>query len=262
VSAHVKTAWFALQLAAARWWWLSAVSALLLTGAGLLVGVSWALVAVLGTAGALLLMLDASSKRTVTLVAADAATEWKVLLEDCLQPLARCLLRLAVKTTAEAKKEELVSALTAILTAALSLTEARRSRATLFRRVNIDGQDCLEPHPMFTHGRGDEPVSQFFPRRGEGKEVWRAAEADETVFYPDIRVNPPPGMDAERERAYVCFITTPIIVAGRVEGLLTINATRAGEFSESDRGVMRVLGVLAGVALATSGGRWPEDGGH
>ncbi|MBN0039403.1 GAF domain-containing protein [Cellulosimicrobium cellulans] len=257
----MKTAWFALQLAAARWWWLAALSALLLTAAGFFVGTSWPVVVVLGVLGAAALVLDASSKRTVTRLAQHVATEWKVLFEDCFQPLARCLLRLAVKTTEGAKKEELVSALMAVLTAALSLTEGSRARATLFRRVRVEGQDCLEPHPMFTHGRGDEPVSRFFRRRGEGKEVWRAAEADETVFYPDIRKDPPPGMDADRPRAYVAFITTPIVVNGRVEGLLTINATRVDELSESDRGVMRVLGVLAGVALATSGGRWPQDEG-
>jgi GAF domain-containing protein len=255
----VKPTWDALTIAASAWWWLSVLGGVAFAVAGLVADKNWWVSVPATVIGSAAIYLDAQSKRKMAQFTDDQSSHWKVLLDDCLQPLARSLLRLAVKTTDGGREKELVSTLQVLLAAALSLTSAKRSRATLFCRVKVGKSDILEPHPMFTVGRGDEPKSKFVRGRGEGKDVWAHAEAGRTVFYPNLNEDAPPGMDLQRERTYCAFITAPIFVGPRLVGLLTINSTEAGGLTESDKAAMTLLGALAGVALAISAGKWPQS---
>ncbi len=250
----------ALQLvmyAAGGWWWLAPLAGLLLAFAGFLFPSSAWWAAVLAVVGTLGLALEARAK----VVARSRSEEFKVLLNDCLQPLTRSLLVLALKTTSRARYQKLPDVLWPVLTAALSLTDVKRSRASFFVRTLSDGVDCLVPHPTLSTGRGDAPVSRFRRGVGEGREVWRAAEAGEAVYYADLAKQPPPEMDTGRQRSYNTFISVPLEIGGRVVGLLTINAQQAGDLRRDDVGVLQVLAALASVALAMCDG-WPEDAAH
>lgn len=205
--------------------------------------------------GAIGLLVDAASKKAL----ADSLTEFKVLMHDCLQPLARSLLSVATKTTVTERKKALPNALWVALTAAIAVTSTDGSRASFFRRKRHEGEDYLVPDPDLSYGRGDDPVSWFARTSGEGREVWRAAEAGEVTFYENIRDAPPPHMDATRVRSYQTFITAPVKKNGTLIGLLTINARNPGDLTSDDAGIMRVVATLAGVAITISGGEWPES---
>jgi len=239
---------------AASWTWLGAVSGLIFGFAGLVVGPwkGWAAIpAVLGGLG---LLLEVAAKREFK----SQTAEMKALMHSCMQPLVRSLIVLASKTTKQARVGPLDSVLWATLTAAISLTRTDGSRASFF--VREQGSDVLVPHPTLSTGRGDAPISRFARGSGEGVEVWRAALAGEVTFYENLLTSPPLGMDRDRARSYQTFITAPIETNGNLVGLLTINAPRPGDLTEDDRGVMRVLATLVGVALTICGGAWADDG--
>ncbi|MBE7699243.1 GAF domain-containing protein [Oerskovia sp. Sa1BUA8] len=256
VSRLVKDLWRAVLSAASRSTLLGPVSALLLAAAGLLVG-PWGLwtLAVAGP-GAIGVVVEALSKR----VLAREAGEFKLLVYGCLGPLVRCLAVLASKTTPTKRKDALPDVLWAALTAALSLTNPDGSRASFFVRERIDGDDCLLPHPTLTWGRGDDPVSRFFRSSGEGIEVWRQAETGVPSFCEDLETKPPEGIDLARERSYRTYITAPLMVSGRVAGLLTINAAKPGDLTKVDVGVVQVLARLASAAISLCGGAWADTG--
>lgn len=255
-SRPVRLAWRVLLAEASSWVWLAPAAGLLLGLAGTVVGPWGAWACAPALAGGVGLFLDAYSRRELR----QRAGELKVVMHDCLQPLARCILSLVTKTTQTKRMHALPNVLWTILTAAIAVTATDGSRASFFRRVTKNGEDLLVPDEVLSIGRGDAPVSRFARSDGEGKDVWRAAEADQVVFYPDILTAGPPDLDRDRERHYRTFITAPIQVKGSLAGLLTINAPSPGDLTDDDVGIMRVLATLAGVAITLCEGKWPEDG--
>lgn len=223
--------------------WNGLVAAILLSAAGLLVQEWGWWVAALAVPGVAALVLDAVTKRRLT---AEAAS-YKVVMHDCLQPIAHCLVEVANKTTAHRAQQSLPDAQWASLTAALGVVGSdARARASIFIR---EGSDILKPSPTLSTGRGDHPVSTFHRGHGEGVAVWKAAEANEVTFYRDLGKEAPSAMDTTRERTYRTFITAPLRVRGRVEGLLTINSSRAGDLTVDDKGIMRVIATTLSVAM-------------
>lgn len=244
----------------ARSQWASLVAALLLLGGGLAAEVDrWWIVAPLIGIGIALQVLIVYGTRALR----DEVVEYKVLLDATMQPLVHALQLLASHRAKKDKDAQLMGVLTAVMVGARQLSRAgtnARVRASLFCLDEACQTPTLVPHPAFSMGRGDRPVSRFVRGEGEGKSVWEAAEKDELTFFADLAKEHPPGMDLSRKRSYRTFMTAPIRVDGRVVGLLTVNGPTPGDLDDSDALVMRILATHAGVALQICGGEWPSSG--
>ncbi|MDQ8040531.1 GAF domain-containing protein [Cellulosimicrobium sp. XJ-DQ-B-000] len=250
----MRAAWSALMLAAGRWWWLGPSSVVAFGVAGLLVGPLGWWVAPLGVVAAAGTFLEVVAKGALVSQLGDS----KALLYRGLNPLMRGLAQLVAKTTPRKRQHELPTVLMLALICALTLTREEGSRASFFYRTKVDDRDCLIPHPSLSTGRGDEPVSKFFRDDGEGKAVWEAAETGLPNFCKDIHADPPAGMDLSRPRSYRTFVTAPVMVDGRLSGLLTINARDPGDLTEEDKGVVQVLARISSVAVALCDGMWVD----
>lgn len=180
-----------------------------------------------------------------------ARAEFKITLDDMLQPLVRELSELTSERSVVRRRELTRSFIVTAANAALGLTEANRPRVTVFPRQG----DVFE-HGV-SRGRGDAPVSRFARGTVEGDAVWRSAEADELRFVRDVNAAAPDGWDRTRVRSYRTFITVPIRAGDDLVGLLTINAPKPGDLTSDDAGVMRVIASLIGVAIGANGGTWP-----
>lgn len=243
-------------------WVPDLVAGMLVGGAGLSVGALTLWVAfLLLVAGLGIEALKRYGQSLIRDQDADAVAEFTAVLDAALQPLARSLQLLESHRLKKDRMAELTGVLYAVMHGALQSAGAGPGvRASLFQRISEESTDVFVPHPSFSLGRGDQPVSRFVRDEGEGEAVWKAAEDDDVIFYPDIREDAPEGMDLERDRAYCTFITAPIRVNGKVSGLLTINAPRPGDLSDDDAIMMRFLAGLAGLALQMCDGEWPVRG--
>lgn len=195
-------------------------------------------------------------------VIADALIKWggdersasekeklKHRVNDVLGPLVARATSMALMPK-QKQREESRGLLTASLAAALSLVEAERSRATVFKVTdNTLGSRVMAPIPNGSLGRGDAAKSVFREDTEEGAEVWKRADARESLLCANLAKEKPLGWPPDRERPYKCFVTVPIAVGDEVLGLLTVNSVNPNELDLLDLETARLIAAFVGLAM-------------
>ncbi|WP_157594677.1 GAF domain-containing protein [Streptosporangium amethystogenes] len=146
------------------------------------------------------------------------------------------------------KKQELMgSFMQSVVTAAVTLSSAPKSRCGFFR-INGDTMKCTVFNG--TDGRADRSDTVFTKSSTDkaGEAMFRLVKSGEFAHYPDIRENAPPGLEAGR--SYRTFIAAAVIAGEKPYGVLTIDSPEANSFGERDTQIMRMLAILMAAGLA------------
>lgn len=97
-------------------------------------------------------------------------------------------------------------------------------------------------------GRGLDPARQEFDYDERGRDTLDKIVANKHVWCPDTSKKPTPGLD--KDRSYKCFLSVPIWVNGKVEGMLTCDAKSRSDLSEKMVPVLRMTAIVAGIGLS------------
>ena len=188
-----------------------------------------------------------------------ARVERTVEFTDVLAPLVNGLKDIPRTGAVGDRRTSVATFVASALGGCTGLTDAKRTRATVYQVVNTGGTRTFVPWD--STGRGDRPVSEFLEGDGgEGEEVWMRAREGQERFVPDITTADLPHFDRTRVRHYRTFIPVPIILGGLPVGLLTINAPKPGDLVESDVDTMFAIADLIAAALRQLDGEFPPKG--
>jgi DNA-binding response OmpR family regulator len=99
-------------------------------------------------------------------------------------------------------------------------------------------------------GRQDAQArTEFVEGTVHGDYVIKKVTENEADFFPDLDDKAPEGFDVKSVR-YRTFISVPVVAGDTAYGLLTVDALKAGQLSELDLDLMRVMAGLVATAMA------------
>lgn len=174
----------------------------------------------------------------------EASTETRVAIVDSLEPTMVALGKMLNGNLAHRRNEASGMCMT-VLSAAVGLAPSdARPRACYFK-LN-DAGDCMEFSGY--SGRVVEPKAEFRLGTTEGNAAFEMVQANQIRFCDDVSENPPPGWKPSDRGEYVTFIAVPVKSASTVFGMLTLDAVTIGSITQEDAQVLRVLGVVLGIA--------------
>ncbi|MGO8957976.1 MAG: GAF domain-containing protein [Streptosporangiaceae bacterium] len=181
--------------------------------------------------------------------AVDAAVEMRVTMNDALDPIVRQLGRVAA-TTDELEREALATAaIPMALDSAAHLVGSGRVRACLFVvRPGIPG--VLIPDQY--SGRVDDPLEPIAEGTAQGDLAFGMIRRNQHLFCPDIDTSLPPGWQLTAAQTYQSFAAVPVAAGHNAFGMLMVDALDKGGIRRTDVPLIRLLGGLIAVALASS----------
>lgn len=103
----------------------------------------------------------------------------------------------------------------------------------------------LVGHPQ---GRGLDPARQQFDYDEEGRDTLGKIVRNKHVWCSDTKKRPTMGL--ETGRSYASYLSVPIWVNGKVEGMLTCDSTVKSDLSEKLVPILRMTAVVAGIGLS------------
>lgn len=142
------------------------------------------------------------------------------------------------------RRAKISSARTSILNATADLVGNTGTRANIFKLIEDDDDERMEPEAFW--GRGDESIRVFRP----GMTTFDESKKGKSQF---ISL---PGRDEDGEElAYETYLTYPIKEGtGRLYGVLTVDCVNAGELSDvPDRAKMSVLAAMLALTYKADG---------
>ncbi len=96
-------------------------------------------------------------------------------------------------------------------------------------------------------GRSLDPARTEFKYDDEGRYTLQRILAKEVVWCADAKKKPLPGL--RPDRSYRCFLSVPIIVDDKVEGMLTCDAISKDDLSRKMISTLRMTAIVAGFGL-------------
>lgn len=192
--------------------------------------------------------LEAERRRTLTTT------------QGVLQSVALTVREMAAMPTDAARlKRESVTV--QILAGAVDFLTADAPRVSYFRLDELDEvfevdwttdpsrARVMRPFPYSgQRGRLDPPTRVFTEGGDDDQDVWNILASDQPRIVTDIATDAPPGFDLSRHRAYDTYITVAVRADGIPFGVLTANATNAGDLIRLNE---YTLGVLARLLAAS-----------
>ncbi|GAA3826114.1 hypothetical protein GCM10022226_53570 [Sphaerisporangium flaviroseum] len=149
---------------------------------------------------------------------------------------------------AKDKKQELMgSFMQSVVTAAVVLSGAPKTRCGFFR-INGDIMKCTVFNGA--DGRADRPETIFTNSSTDkaGEAMFRLVKSGQLAHFQDVLENAPPGLEAGR--SYRTFIAAAVIAGEKPYGALTIDCPEANAFGERDIQIMKMLAILMAAGLA------------
>ncbi len=134
-----------------------------------------------------------------------------------------------------------------VLYSAALLIGPDRVRACWFE---LDERSPRALRPVLHEGRAGGPRTTFVEGTVAGDSVFELLTANAHRFCEDIRVDPPPGWDPTHPHDYQTFLAVPVVAGTKAYGLLTVDSLVAGDLTEGDVPLLRLLAGLLADALA------------
>jgi sigma-B regulation protein RsbU (phosphoserine phosphatase) len=141
----------------------------------------------------------------------------------------------------------------AAITESLDLDEILSSIAELVRRVIpydyfaifLNSEKQKELRIRYAIGHSDEIVKSFVARHGVGL-VGAAAETRQPILVADVRSD---SRYLNVNDAVLAELSVPMFARKRIVGVLDVQATRTGTFTESDRTMLRLIAGRVAAAI-------------
>ena len=181
--------------------------------------------------------------------AVDAAVAMRVTMNDALDPIVRQLGR--VTAAADGLEREALAAATIpmALDSAAHLVGSGRVRACLFL-VTPEIPGILMPDQY--SGRVDDPLEPIAEGTAHGDLVFGMIRHNHHLFCPDVDTSLPPGWQVTAAQTYQSFAAVPVAAGHNAFGMLMVDALDKGGIRRADVPLVRLLGGLIAVALASS----------
>jgi hypothetical protein len=181
----------------------------------------------------------------------EAAVEIRVAISDSLEPTVVHLGRM-VDGPIGHRRNEFSGMCKTVLSGAVGLAPSdARPRSCYFRLDDAGGTMAFADY----QGRAVQPKAEFRAGTPEGDAALAMVRANDILYCDDVDENPPPGWRPSDRGAYKTFIAVPVKCSSTVFGMLTLDATVSGALTEEDGQLLRVLGVILGIAEQARLGR-------
>jgi GAF domain-containing protein len=181
--------------------------------------------------------------------AVDTAVAMRVTMNDALDPIVRQLGRVAAATGRRDREALAAAAVPMALDSAAHLVGAGRIRACLFL-VAPGTPDVLVPDQY--SGRVDDPLEPIPEGTAQGDLVFSMIRHNQHLFCPDAAASLPPGWQVTAGQTYQSFAAVPVAAGHNAFGMLMVDALEKEGIRRADVPLIRLLGGLVAVALASS----------
>jgi hypothetical protein len=233
---------------------LTAAALVLAALASILAGTShgsarawWIAVNLLAVAGAVVAQAIEQRRRERERRAVETvAIDMRVAMNDALDPIVRQLGKIAVSGRRD-RDELREQTVPMVLYSAALLIGPDRVRACWFE---LDERAPRALRPVLHEGRAGGPRTTFVEGTVAGDSVFELLTANAHRFCKDVHVDPPPGWDATHPHDYQTFLAVPVVAGTKAFGLLTVDSLVAGDLTEGDVPLLRLLAGLLADALA------------
>jgi GAF domain-containing protein len=176
----------------------------------------------------------------------EARVATRVALADLLDPMANLLGEIA-RAEDQDRQAMCSEAVQVSLAAAASFVGHDRSRAGWYEIVDGPPRALTLERSV---GRSGGTHSVFVAGTEFGDAVLDLVDTDDSVLWPDVVADPPPGWDPQQERDFRSFMAVSVYADATPYGMLTLDAPEARAFSEEDLLTLRLLAKLLAAALA------------
>ena len=181
--------------------------------------------------------------------AVDTAVALRVTMNDALDPIVRQLGRMAAATDRRERESLAAAAIPMALDSAAHLVGSGRIRACLFL-VTPRIPRILVPDQY--SGRVDDPLEPIAEGTAQGDLVFDMIRHNQHLFCPDLETSLPPGWQVAAAQTYQSFAAVPVAAGHNAFGMLMVDALEKSGISRADVPLIRLLGGLIAVALASS----------
>ena len=181
--------------------------------------------------------------------AVDAAVAMRVTMNDALDPIVRQLGRVTAATDGLEREALAAAAIPMALDSAAHLVGSGRVRACLFL-LTPGAPGILMPDQY--SGRVDDPLEPIAEGTAQGDVVFAMIRHNQHLFYPDIDASPPLGWQVTAPQTYKAFAAVPVAAGQNAFGMLMVDELANGGIRRDDVPLIRLLGGLIAVALASS----------
>jgi GAF domain-containing protein len=181
--------------------------------------------------------------------AVDTAVAMRVTMNDALDPIVRQLGRVAAATDRREREAVAAAAIPMALDSAAHLVGSGRIRACLFL-VTTGIPGVLVPDQY--SGRVDDPLESIGEGTAQGDLVFSMIRHNQHLFSPDLETSLPPGLQVTAAQTYQSFAAVPVAAGQNAFGMLMVDALEKDGISRADVPLIRLLGGLIAVALASS----------